>query len=70
MSAFLDSDMRRGARVRLEHHTAQCAECRRLLAELRQMVGLLRGTPSPQPASGASAIASAVLLRLDEPAEL
>jgi len=35
MSAYLDSDLRMQARARLEHHTAECPECRSVLGELR-----------------------------------
>jgi anti-sigma factor RsiW len=69
MSAYLDSELSAWARSRLEHHTADCPECRSLLGDLRRMLALLRTAPSPEPVAGAPAIASAVLARLHEPAE-
>jgi anti-sigma factor RsiW len=69
MSAYLDSDLRRHARARLERHTAQCPECRSVLHELRYMLTLLHSAPAPEPVAGGPAIASAVLRRLHEPAD-
>ncbi len=69
MSAYLDSELAVGARRRLEHHTAECPECRRVLEELQRLLGLLRAAPAPAPIVDAPAIVSAVLRRLHEPAE-
>ncbi len=68
MSAYLDADLPAPARARVERHTAECSVCRGVLGELRRMLGLLHGAPSPEPLAGAPAIATAVLRRLHEPA--
>jgi anti-sigma factor RsiW len=69
MSAYLDSELRTHARARLERHTAECLECRTLLADLRRLLTLLRNAPPPEPVASGAAVASAVLGRLHEPAE-
>jgi hypothetical protein len=69
MSAYLESDLRTHARVRLEHHTAECTECRSVLDDLRHMLALLHSVPAPGPVAGVPAIASAVLRRLHESAD-
>ena len=69
MSAYLDSDLRTQARARLEHHTAECPECRSVLDDLRHMLALLHSVPPPEPVADVPAIASAVLRRLHEPAD-
>jgi anti-sigma factor RsiW len=68
MSVYLDADLRRESRARLERHTAQCPECRGVLDELRQMLALLRTAPPPAAVADTQAITSAVLLRLHESA--
>jgi anti-sigma factor RsiW len=67
MSAYLDSDLRAGARGRLERHTAQCRECRSVLEDLARMLELLRR--APEPAAGVPEVAGAVMRRLHEPAD-
>jgi anti-sigma factor RsiW len=69
MSAYLDSELPAGARVRLERHTAQCPECRSVLGDLTRMLELIQNAVSPAPVAGVPAIASAVMRRLHEPAE-
>ncbi|HEY1776691.1 MAG TPA: zf-HC2 domain-containing protein [Solirubrobacteraceae bacterium] len=69
MSAYLDSELRARARARLEDHTADCPQCRRVLAELQTMLGLLRSAPPPELFAGGPAITTAVLRRLHEPVE-
>ena len=69
LSAYLDFELSAEARVRLERHTAECPECRSILEDLRHMLGLLQGAPAPEPVADASAITSAVLRRLHEPAD-
>jgi anti-sigma factor RsiW len=69
MPAYLDFELSASARARLERHTAQCSECRGVLADLRHMLALLQSAPAPEPAADAPAIASAVLRRLHESAE-
>jgi len=69
MSAYLDSDLRTQARARLEHHAAECPECRSVLDDLRHMLALLRSAPLPAPVADGPAIATAVLRRLHESAD-
>lgn len=50
LSDYLDSDLERGERERLETHTSVCPQCHRLLATLRRTLESLRdlgGTPAP-----------------------
>ena len=68
MSAYLDSDLRTQARARLEHHAAECPECRGVLDDLQRLLGLLRSAPAPDPVTDGPAIATAVLRRLHEQA--
>jgi anti-sigma factor RsiW len=68
MSGYLDFELSGWARARLERHTAQCPECRRVLEDLRHMLALLQDAPAPQPVADVPAIAGAVLRRLHEPA--
>ena len=69
MSAYLDSDLWTQARARLEHHTAECPECRSVLDDLRHLLALLHNAPPPEPVADGPAIATAVLRRLHESAE-
>ncbi|HEY2200888.1 MAG TPA: zf-HC2 domain-containing protein [Solirubrobacteraceae bacterium] len=69
ISAYLDLDLSAGARARLERHTAQCAECRSILEDLRHMLARLHSAPAPEPVADVAAIAGAVSRRLHEPAE-
>ena len=47
LSAYLDGELVDAAREQLEAHLADCADCRRELAELRQVRALLRALPTP-----------------------
>jgi anti-sigma factor RsiW len=69
MSAYLDSDLRTQARARLEHHTAECRECRSVLDDLRQLLAFLHSAPPPEPVADGPAITTAVLRRLHESAD-
>ena len=68
-SAYLEADLSVGARERLERHTAECLECRRVLDDLRRMLALLQGALRPEPPADGPAIATAVLRRLHEPSD-
>jgi anti-sigma factor RsiW len=68
MSAYLDAELRAELRVRFEHHTAECPQCRAVLSQLRRMLDLLESASKPEPTADGSAIASAVMRRLHEPA--
>ena len=50
LSAYLDRELSKRERHRLEAHAGICPECRRMLATLRRMLAGLRGLsrdPSP-----------------------
>jgi anti-sigma factor RsiW len=67
MSEFLDGELARPQRTRMERHTRHCPECRWLLGSLQRTIGALQRLA---PAGGdrrALQIAAAVRLRLDEP---
>jgi anti-sigma factor RsiW len=69
MSAYLDYDLSAWARARLQRHTEECPECRRVLDDLQRMLVLLQGARPPDPAADVPEITSAVLRRLHEPAD-
>lgn len=65
MSAYLDGELASRARARLQHHIDECPECRRVLASLARMLGLLQSVPVA--ATGETPdITSAVRRRLRE----
>jgi predicted anti-sigma-YlaC factor YlaD len=68
MSAYLDSELQTQLAARLEHHTAECPQCRAVLSQLRRMLVLLEAVPVPLPAVDGTAIATAVIQRLNAPA--
>jgi anti-sigma factor RsiW len=67
MSEFLDGELARPRRARMERHARHCPDCRRLLAGLQQTIGALQRLPPAGGDSRALQIAAAVRLRLDEP---
>lgn len=67
MSAYLDGELARRSRARMERHTGECAECRGILHSLRRMLGLLQGLPPASAKPEAPDIAAAVRARLHEP---
>jgi anti-sigma factor RsiW len=68
MSAYLDRELASRARTRLEHHTAECPECRGVLEGLRRMLGLLHRLSPPDPPEAAEIVA-AVRARLHDPSD-
>lgn len=66
MSAFLDGELARPQRLRLERHAGDCPDCRSLLAGLRWTVAALQSMAPGVGDSRALPIAAAVRLRLDE----
>ena len=66
-SAYIDSELGAGARTRIERHALDCPECRRLLAELRQLVDGLSRLATPGGGPDARGFAAVVRGRLDEP---
>jgi anti-sigma factor RsiW len=67
MSDYLDAELSAKSRERIEHHVAECQECRRVLAGLRALLGTLQGLPLPGDDVDAARMAASVRLRLDEP---
>ena len=59
-SGYLDGELDRPGRERIERHTSVCPQCRALLASLRRMLAeLSRLTPGPR-----ASVADGVLDRL------
>jgi anti-sigma factor RsiW len=67
MSVYLDGELASGGRLRFERHVGECAECRRTLAGLREMLDALHRLPAPAGDSDAARIAAAVRDRLPGP---
>lgn len=67
MSAYLDGELAQGRRARMERHTVQCHECRRLLEGLRRLLGALQRLPPPNNGIGSVELADSVRQRLSEP---
>jgi len=70
MSAYLDGELGRSRRTRMERHTEECAECRRLLGGLQRMLGALRRLPPPEGGADAVQLTASVRRRLREPPAL
>ena len=66
MSAYLDGELARRARTRLERHVEECEECRGLLRDLRRMLARLRRIPPPEARPDPEQMAARVRARLDE----
>ena len=66
MSGYLDGDLARSGRERMERHVGECRDCRTVLGELRLMIERLGRLPSPE-GGGAVRITTAVRVRLREP---
>ncbi len=67
MSDYLDQELARPGRARMERHLGECAECRRLLAGLRRTLEGLKRLSEPPPAGvDALQIAASVRARLSE----
>jgi len=49
LSAYLDEDLDREGRGRVEEHVGLCPQCRRVLATLRRTLGALRELGAPRP---------------------
>jgi anti-sigma factor RsiW len=66
MSGYLDGELAAAGRLRLERHVAECEQCRRTLAGLREMLDALRRMPAlAGPGDGVRIVAS-VRQRLGE----
>ena len=66
MSDYLDGELARTRRGRMERHLDECAKCRRLLADLRRTVAALQRLAARDDRVDALAIAASVRSRLGE----
>lgn len=66
MSDYLDAELAPAARVRMERHLGECADCRRLLAGLRRIVDGLYRLSRPTPRMDALELVASVRRRLNE----
>jgi anti-sigma factor RsiW len=69
MSDYLDGELTASERSRMERHARDCPECKQLIAGLRAVVAGLRRLPAPEGSTDATALATVVRARLDEPPE-
>lgn len=60
LSAYVDDDVSRRQRQRLEGHTSRCPECRRMMRTMVAVVRALRELPAPP----SSDVGEAVVRRL------
>ena len=67
MSAYLDGELGPSKQRRMERHTGECRECRRLLAGLQQLLGALSRLPPPAGGADAAQIVASVRVRLRQP---
>jgi anti-sigma factor RsiW len=67
MSDYLDGELATAGLARMERHLGECAECRRLLAGLRQTLEGLHRLSAPSVGIDALQIAASVRARLSEP---
>ena len=67
MSDYLDGELAPGAIARMDRHTDECEQCRRLLAGLRAMLGAIGALPAPSGGPDAAQLAASVRVRLNEP---
>jgi anti-sigma factor RsiW len=68
VSSYLDGQLSRRRRARLEHHIADCPECRELLHGLDSLIVALARLRDDTGVPVAKAIFSSVRGRLDDPA--
>lgn len=69
MSEYLDMELSARRRRRMDRHVGECDECRRVLAGLRAMLGVLHGLPAPSADGDVARIATSVRLRLGQPGD-
>jgi anti-sigma factor RsiW len=67
LSPYLDGELRSRQRLRIERHVRDCADCRLLLAGLRDVVDGLHRLPAPMGGAEPGQVAAAVRRRLREP---
>ena len=67
MSDYLDGALAPAGRVRMEHHIGDCAECRRLLADLRRILDGLHRLSAASAGVDRRQVAASVRALLNEP---
>ena len=67
MSKYLDGELPARPRRRMEHHVAECSECRRLLAGLSLVVDALHRLKAPEGARQPAQLADSVIGLLQRP---
>jgi anti-sigma factor RsiW len=67
MSDYLDGELARNERARVERHVVVCVECRRVIAGLRLVVDALHLLPAPESGRDAIAVAGSVRMALQDP---
>ncbi len=67
MSDYLDAALAPRDGPRMQRHLGECQDCRRLLADLRLIVGRLHGLVAPSDGAEAPQIVASVRLRLKQP---
>jgi anti-sigma factor RsiW len=65
MSNYVDGELAPHALGRIERHLGECAECRRLLAELRATLDALHRLAAPSDRVDAAVLTASVRSRLD-----
>jgi anti-sigma factor RsiW len=67
MSAYFDGEFASSGRERMQRHLDECHDCRRLLADLREILDWLKRLPAPSGGADSVQIAAAVRVRLRDP---
>ena len=70
LSPYVDGELSRRARARLDRHVADCPECGGALHSLRRMLVRLEGVSPPVENPAPEAVAAAVRARLSDPASV
>jgi anti-sigma factor RsiW len=66
MSDYVDGELAPSGRARMDHHLAECDQCRRLLAGLRRTLDGLHRLAAPDGGADVVQIAASVRVRLGE----
>jgi anti-sigma factor RsiW len=65
MSSYIDGELTPHSRGRIERHLGECAECRRVLAELRATLDALHQLSAPSDRVDPAVLVATVRGRLD-----
>jgi len=66
LSDYLDRDLDRQGRLRVERHIAECRDCRRALRGLREVLEALHRLPTPAGGNDPRETSASVLRRLHD----